>query len=99
MVWQAALTPKIFDMKHPVFSQGYNLRTFMLQFALQFGLALCFICPPLPAQELAEQEEQTIRAAVEKVGPAVVRIETVGGLERVGKVLVNTGPTTGLVVS
>jgi serine protease Do len=27
-----------------------------------------------------------------------VRIETIGGLERVGRVLVNTGPTTGLVV-
>ena len=31
--------------------------------------------------------------------PSVVRIETVGGLERVGEMLVGTGPTTGLVVS
>src|SRR5882724_7328707 len=48
--------------------------------------------------DLSEQEEQAIRAAAQRVAPSVVRIETIGGLERVGKVLVNTGPTTGLVV-
>jgi serine protease Do len=53
----------------------------------------------LPAQDLSEQEEQAIRVAADKVAPSVVRIETIGGLERVGRVLVNTGPTTGLVVS
>jgi serine protease Do len=47
---------------------------------------------------LQDQEQQAIRAAVERVAPSVVRIETVGGLERVGKVLVNLGPTTGLIV-
>ncbi len=40
-----------------------------------------------------------MKAAVERVAPSVVRIETVGGLERVGTMLVSTGPTTGLVVS
>ena len=35
--------------------------------------------------DLPEQEEQAIRAAVEKVAPSVVKIETIGGLERVGK--------------
>jgi serine protease Do len=44
-------------------------------------------------------EEQAFRAAVERVAPAVVQIETLGGLERVGEVLVGTGPTTGLIVS
>lgn len=43
-------------------------------------------------------EEQAIRAAAERVAPSVVRIETVGGLERVGRVPVNLGPTTGLIV-
>ncbi len=43
--------------------------------------------------------EQTIRRAVEKVAPSIVRIETFGGLERVGRVLVGTGPTTGLAVT
>ena len=40
-----------------------------------------------------------MQAAVARVAPSVVRIETVGGLERVGEMLVGTGPTTGLVVS
>lgn len=48
--------------------------------------------------DLSSLEEQAIRAAADRVAPSVVRIETIGGLERVGKVLVNTGPTTGLVV-
>ena len=47
----------------------------------------------------AELEEQAIRAAADAVAPSVVRIETVGGLERVGKALAGTGPTTGLVVA
>jgi serine protease Do len=48
--------------------------------------------------DLHSLEEQAIRAAVAQVAPCVVRIETVGGLERVGRVLVNLGPTTGLIV-
>jgi S1-C subfamily serine protease len=51
------------------------------------------------AQDLEEAEEMAIRAAVAAVAPTVVKIETIGGLEVVGKVLVATGPTTGLVVS
>lgn len=43
-------------------------------------------------------EQQAFQAAVARVAPSVVRIETVGGLEKVGKVLFGTGPTTGLVV-
>ena len=39
-----------------------------------------------------------MKAAVAHVAPSVVRIETVGGLERVGQLLVGTGSTTGLVV-
>lgn len=43
-------------------------------------------------------EQQAFHAALQRIAPAVVRIETVGGLERVGSVLFGTGPTTGLVV-
>ncbi|MEX2174433.1 MAG: PDZ domain-containing protein [Pirellulaceae bacterium] len=54
----------------------------------------------LPAQDdLAGLEEQAMRAAVATVAPSVVKIETIGGLERVGEVLIGTGPTTGLIVS
>jgi len=50
-------------------------------------------------QELEALEEQAMKAAVAKVAPSVLRIETFGGLERVGRLLVGTGPTTGLAVS
>ena len=46
--------------------------------------------------ELLEQE--AFRAAVDRVAPSVVCIETVGGLERMGRILFGTGPTTGLAV-
>lgn len=51
------------------------------------------------ADPLPVQEERAMKSAVARVAPSVVRIETVGGLERIGQVLVGTGPTTGLVVS
>ena len=70
--------------------------------ALVATLAICAGVPaagPLVAQDVTEQEEQAIRAAIAHAGPSVVKIETIGGLERVGQVLVSTGPTTGVVVS
>src|SRR5688572_22725692 len=63
-------------------------------------VSLALLCGgPVAAQDLQELEEQAVLAAVNTVAPAVVKIETLGGLERVGAVLVGTGPTTGLVVS
>jgi serine protease Do len=58
-----------------------------------------FAAPALAQQDLPRLEQQAIRAAVERVAPSVVKIDTVGGLERIGNVLVGTGPTTGLIVS
>ena len=58
----------------------------------------------LPASSLrppttrTSQEQAAFDAAVDRVAPSVVRIETVGGLEQVDRVLFGTGPTTGLVV-
>ena len=40
-----------------------------------------------------------VRAAVKEVAPAVLRVETFGGLEKVGDVLIGSGPSTGVVVS
>ncbi len=51
------------------------------------------------AQDIQEEEEKALLAAVDKIAPSVVKIETFGGLEKVGKLLVGTGPTTGLIVS
>lgn len=49
--------------------------------------------------DVSAREEAAIKAAAAHVAPSVVRIETFGGLERIGNLLVGTGPTTGLVVS
>lgn len=51
------------------------------------------------AAELEILEQQAFQAAVRRVTPSVVRIETVGGLEEVGGVLFGTGPTTGVVAT
>lgn len=48
---------------------------------------------------LTDLEEQTFKQAVALAEPSIVRIQTVGGLDRVGRILTSTGPTTGLVVS
>ncbi len=71
--------------------------------------AAAFLLPAasrlLADDDISQREEQAIKSAVERVAPSVVRIETFGGLERIGDaragnlMLVGTGPTTGLVVS
>ncbi|MEQ9379958.1 MAG: S1C family serine protease, partial [Pirellulales bacterium] len=68
--------------------------------ALVLVLAVACHAFPIHAQDdLVVLEDQAMQAAVERVAPTVVRIETVGGLDRVGQVLVGTGPTTGLIVT
>lgn len=55
--------------------------------------------PAAAHAQLGRLEEQAFKEAAALASPAVVRIETVGGLDRVGNVLTVTGPTTGVVVS
>ena len=65
-------------------------------------LLVLFTTQYLLAQEsddVAGLEEAAMSAAVAQVAPSVVRIETFGGLQRIGEVLLPDGPTTGLVVS
>src|SRR5579871_5287384 len=64
-------------------------------------IAACCLLPSIAraADDLPQREEATIQAAVDRVAPSVVRIETLGGLETIGNLLVGTGPTTGLIVS
>lgn len=49
--------------------------------------------------KLEAQEEQAFKQAAALAEPCLVRIETVGGLEQVGEVLLGTGPTSGVIVS
>jgi serine protease Do len=48
---------------------------------------------------LAVREEAAFRAAAAEAAPSVVAIETIGGLDTVGEVLVGTGPSSGLIVT
>lgn len=67
---------------------------------LAIAAILLAIVPVAAADEVdtVRLEDEAVRAAVARVAPSVVRIETVGGLERVGDILIGSGPTTGLVV-
>ncbi len=64
-------------------------------------LLLTLLCSPLHAQapDVAALEEQAMKQAVAALAPSLVKIETVGGLDRVGEVLTGTGPTTGVVIA
>ncbi|MFM2095258.1 MAG: putative periplasmic serine endoprotease DegP-like precursor [Planctomycetota bacterium] len=61
--------------------------------------ACCFMMRGIAGQDLLDEQEQAIQSAVARVAPSVVRIEAIGGLEKVGQVLVGSGPTSGLIVS
>ena len=50
-------------------------------------------------QELVEQEQSAINSAADKAAASVVQIETIGGLEKVGRLLANHGATSGVAVS
>lgn len=55
---------------------------------------------PVAAQvDLAQREEIAFRAAAAEAAASVVAIETIGGLDTVGEVLVGTGPSSGLIVT
>ncbi len=61
-------------------------------------LSLCVFGRTVLGEDLNTLEQKALCDAVDRVAPSVVRIETIGGLERVNRVLFGTGPTTGLVV-
>lgn len=53
---------------------------------------------PRTTQTVLREEQGMIQRAVAAVSPAIVRIETVGGVDLVGDVLIGSGPTTGVVI-
>ncbi|HEV7225839.1 MAG TPA: PDZ domain-containing protein [Pirellulales bacterium] len=67
--------------------------------------AVCLVCGVIVSSaraddaDLSAREERAMRAAVERVAPSVVAIETVGGRQRAGQAIVGAGPTTGLIIS
>ena len=67
-------------------------------FAWWLFLACLVAIPAGYAQDVDLLEQETLYAAATQAAPGVVRIETIGGLEKVGRVLVNMGPTSGVIV-
>lgn len=61
-------------------------------------VAALLASPAFAQQDVDLLEQKAIQDAVARVAPSVVSIETVGGLEKMERVLFGTGPTTGLIV-
>ena len=63
-------------------------------------LTLAVVSIPAEAQQASveELEERAFKEAAAIVSPSIVRIQTVGGLDRVGRLTTGTGPTTGVAV-
>src|ERR1051326_7391857 len=72
---------------------------------LAVALGALLVAAPARAQELNDETEKLIKAAMQRVAPSVVQIETSGGTEMVGAggpgggMLKGVGPTTGVIVS
>jgi len=80
-----------------------RLRLSLASSGTRFWLAVMFAVlmvhtAAAAGDNLAAREQKAFQAAVDRVAPSVVRIETIGGRDRLGKVLLGSGPTSGLVV-
>lgn len=60
--------------------------------------AVCLSAARSPAEDADSLMQASLRAAVDRIAPSVVQIETIGGLEKVEGQLFGSGPTTGLIV-
>lgn len=59
----------------------------------------CGIAAAMAEDDIGILEEGAFKQAAAVVDPSIVRVETVGGLDRVGEMLTSSAPTTGVVVS
>jgi len=48
--------------------------------------------------DLEQREQQALHAAASEVAPFVVKVETIGGAEKVGESLVSSAPTSGVIL-
>lgn len=81
--------------------RGTSTYSFALVSWRRLNYSLCVLASLLAASAWAQEEdleEQAIKEAVQAVAQSVVRIETLGGREKVQDLLVSEGPTTGLVI-
>jgi serine protease Do len=76
------------------------LRSFLVSFAaMLLASAAAAIVAAAPPAALNAREEAAFRAAAAAVAPSVVSIETIGGLDSVGELLIGSGPSSGVIVS
>ncbi len=89
-------------MNYPPRKFQQRLSVLLSWLLLSIGSLAGWLALPAKADDesarLLQKEEAAFRAAVELAAPAVVQIETFGGLERVGEELMAEGPTTGTIV-
>lgn len=75
----------------PAMGSGRRLRMLV-------AVMCCIQCDSLRAQAIILEEQQAIQQATANVNESIVRIDAVGGVDLVGKLLTGTGPTTGVVL-
>ena len=66
---------------------------------LVYCLAITISHYNLAAQSAFGQQDTNVLTAASKIAPSIVRFETIGGMERVDGTIVNSGPSTGVIVS
>lgn len=78
--------------------QRISLRLSITFAALLLLGATSTVCRGQANEDLLELEQKALQAAVQRVAPSVVQLETFGGLERVDGELIGEGPTTGTII-
>ncbi len=76
---------------------GWDLSWVVLAVGMVIGPGSVGICETGPT--LVQLEERAVKEAVEVIADSVVQVSTIGGHEKVGRHLVASGPTTGLIIS
>ncbi len=77
----------------------YTITKLFIMLALVSSTHLQSASAQAPTSDLESLEERAFKQAAAFVNPSIVRIETVGGQDRVGKIITGTGPTSGVIVS
>ncbi|MFK7777418.1 MAG: PDZ domain-containing protein [Gimesia sp.] len=77
----------------------YSISKSIILLILVCSLKIQAVPAQAPKPDLEALEERAFKQAAAFINPSIVRIETVGGQERVGKLITGTGPTSGVIVS
>jgi len=87
-----------FNLAFPLASMSRHIAQYLMNSWLFIFFAVWMFSVSASAEVDQKLFQQTIQSAATFAEPAVARIETVGGVDLVGKLLTATGPTTGVIV-